>query len=102
MNVQTYIPDTDDERDALRSGLDDLEAGDSLDGKTITHITHIEGDGVQAPGAVVTRVWRESVNGTEYATHLLNKQTGGCAYGDYTRDAEQAASNHEEKVKKWS
>ena len=42
-------------------------------------VAFMAGDGLQAPGAIVTR----RVRGEERATHFLNLQTGGFHQGDY-------------------
>lgn len=98
-DIQTSLPQSEEQREYQRNRLDRLTAGDILDGKAIVRITHIPKDGAQAPGAIVTRVWRVTARGeTEYVTHFLNKTTGGCGNGAYTRDLGAAAENHAKRV----
>jgi len=79
-----------------------LQDGDDLDGKPILRVTHIDTKPGYAPAAIVTRAWGKRFGNTEYATHFLNKRTGGCSHGDYTTDRDQAGAEHAEKVKLWS
>lgn len=94
--MKTTIPNNELQRRRQHERLDNLEAGDTLNGKTITAITHL--DEPNGHLGVVTRVHRDTHRGTEFVVHTLNKQTGGLASGFYTTDSEAAADTHKHKV----
>lgn len=52
------------------------------------HKAFMDGDGMQAPGAVTIRKVRDTANGSsfdEYAVHFANTQCGGYCDGGYHR-----------------
>lgn len=81
----------------------DLERGDKLKGKKIIRIDYIKDTReLHAPLAIVTRVWGKRMGETEYVTHVMNLQTGGCSYGAYTVDENLMMQYHDRKLVRFS
>lgn len=66
--------------------------------------TFMDGDGCQAPGAIVLRKVRDASRGDyrdEWAVHFANTQCGGYHGGDYTGDYAKALTYFDERVARY-
>lgn len=75
-------------------------------GWTLMQHTDVQGDGMQAPGAITLCSMKDTSAGgkevTQYFVHFFNSQTGGFSNGGYHDNPRTAAEDYVKMAKRWT